>query len=203
VAVLLLAGCSNGSPAPAVNTSPSAALPSAGSPSATSPSAAATAPVSATPSVRALARCVPAFAANTLPKTLSPIGGSLGLQSATAGVHSGYDRVVFKLGASGKPGWLVEYVTSPTSDGSGNPVTVNGPSYLRVVIKNVGYPGDTGIPDPLVKRFSPGATVVREVVLDTVFEGQYTAFIGVTSTLPYRVFRLSNPARVVVDVRHC
>ena len=99
--VLLLAGCGNGSPAAAPNLSSSAA----------SPSAASTAPLSAAPSSSALARCVPAFSANTLPKTLSPIGGSLGLQSATAGVHPGYDRVVFTLGASGKPGWLVDYVT--------------------------------------------------------------------------------------------
>ena len=126
------------------------------------------------------------------------------MQSATAGVQPGYDRVVFRLGGSGQPGWRVAYVTSPTSDGSGNAVTVNGPSYLQVVIKDVGVPGDTGVPDPTVKRFSPsGTTVVREVVLDTVFEGQYTAFIGVSATLPFRVFRLSSPARVVVDIRHC
>jgi hypothetical protein len=43
---------------------------------------------------------------------------------------------------------------------------------------------------------------VHEVVLDTAYEGQYTAFIGVSSTLPFRVFRLSNPARVVIDIRY-
>lgn len=194
VAALLLAGCSNGTPTAAPHASSSTV----------SPSTAATAPRSATPSSKAPAGCVPAFSANTQPKTASPIGGPLGLQSAAAAVHPGYDRVVFRLGASGTPGWRVEYVTAPISDGSGNPVTVIGPSYLRVILKNVGYPGDTGVPDPALKRFSPsGTTVVREVVLDTVYEGQYTAFIGVTSTLPYRVFRLSNPARVVVDVRHC
>ena len=78
------------------------------------------------------------------------------------------------------------------------------PKVLRVILKDVGYPGDTGVPDPAPRRFTPTGTVgVREVVLDTVFEGQYTAFIGVDTTRPFRVFRLAGPPRVVVDVRHC
>ena len=187
VAVLLpatlLVGCGSNSPAPGPSASTAAPSPSA----AASP-----------------AGCVPAFTANALPDTMGAVGGQLGMQSATAGVQPGYDRVVFRLGGSGQPGWRVAYVPATTSDGSGNAVTVSGPSYLQVVIKDVGVPGDTGVPDPTVKRFSPsGTTVVREVVLDTVFEGQYTAFIGVSATLPFRVFRLSSPARVVVDVRHC
>jgi hypothetical protein len=44
--------------------------------------------------------------------------------------------------------------------------------------------------------------VVKQVVLNTVYEGRYTAFIGLSATKPFRVFRLANPARVVVDVRH-
>ena len=163
-----------------------------------------TAPLPAVSTPGAGATCLPAFPANTLPDTASPVGGQLGLQSATAALQAGYDRVVFTLASGGQPGWRVAYITAPTSDGSGNPVAVAGSSYLQVVLKDVGYPADTGVPDPTLKRFSPSSTaVVREVVLDTVYEGQYTAFIGVSSTLPFRVFRLSSPARVVVDVRHC
>jgi len=151
------------------------------------------------------APCQPAFVANTQADTESPLGGVLGLKKAAAAGQSGYDRVTFTLGGgSAQPGWRVEYVTAPTSDGSGEPVAVQGPKVLRVIIKDVGYPGDTGVPDPSVKRFSPGDTsFVREVVLDTVFEGQYTSFIGVSSTKAFRVTRLAGPPRVVVDVRHC
>jgi hypothetical protein len=35
-----------------------------------------------------------------------------------------------------------------------------------------------------------------------VFEGVYEAFIGTSRKAPFRVFRLADPARVVVDVRH-
>lgn len=148
--------------------------------------------------------CAAAFPADALPDGGASAGGILGLKSAASAVHAGYDRVVFTLGGSAQPGWRVEYDTSPRSDGSGDPVSVQGGAALRVILRDVGYPGDTGVPDPAVKRFSPTGTVaVKEVVLDTVFEGQYTAFIGVDSTRPFRVFRLAGPARVVVDVRHC
>lgn len=190
----LLSACGGGSSPPAA-TSSSTAPPSTAPPSTAPP---ATTPAASPPP------CVPAFVANALPDTGSPVGPPLGLQVATAAVHTGYDRVVFTLGGTGKPGWDVEYVATPTSDGSGDPVAVAGGFTLQVLITDVGLPGDTGVPDPAVKRFTPsGTVVVREVVLDTVFEGRYTAFIGVSSTLPFRVFRLAGPPRLVVDVRHC
>jgi hypothetical protein len=127
------------------------------------------------------------------------------MMSVSAGLHPCYDRVVFTLGgtAVAQPGWRVEYVATPTSDGSGNPVAVTGSHFLRVIITNVGVPPDTGVADPSPKQISPTSTqVVRQVVLDTAFEGQYTSFIGLSASRPFRVFRLSSPARVVVDVRH-
>ncbi len=196
VALLLvgaLSACGGGSGPPAATSSPSSSV-ATSAPPATSP---------ATPSVSP-SPCVPAFVANTLPDTGSPVGPPLGLQVANSAVQVGYDRVTFTLGGSGKPGWEVEYVAAPTSDGSGDPVAVAGGFTLQVLITDVGTPGDTGVPDPAVKRFTPsGTAVVREVVLDTVFEGRYTAFIGASSMKPFRVFRLAAPPRLVVDVRHC
>jgi hypothetical protein len=39
------------------------------------------------------------------------------------------------------------------------------------------------------------------VALGAVFEGQYEAFVGTSARAPFRVFRLGEPERVVVDVR--
>jgi hypothetical protein len=39
------------------------------------------------------------------------------------------------------------------------------------------------------------------VVFDTTFEGTTTAFVGTTGQAPFRVYALSNPTRVVLDVR--
>ncbi len=153
------------------------------------------------------ALCRPAFPANTLRDTGSPSGLQLGMRSASAALQHDYDRVVFNLGGDGgEPGWRVEYVKDPRSDGSGDPVAVDGDATLQVVIENIGTPGDTGVPypGPGDRRFSPRDTeVVEEVVLDAVFEGYFTAFIGTTAELAFRVFKLDDPARLVVDVRHC
>lgn len=149
--------------------------------------------------------CAPAFPANTLRDTATPSGRQLGIAGAVAGPQDDYDRVVFNLGGDGgEPGWSVEYVDDPRSDGSGNPVAVDGSATLQVVIENIGTPYDTGVPYPDARRLSPGDTeVVQEVVMDSVFEGYFTAFIGTSAELPFRVFKLDDPAQLVVDVRHC
>jgi hypothetical protein len=118
------------------------------------------------------------------------------------GRQHGYDRVVFELGGTGAPGWDVRYVDQPRSQGSGEPVHVAGEAALEVTITGVGYPGDTGVqeysgPD----RQSAAATeVITETVLDSTFEGQTVAFVGTTRQAPFRVYRLLDPPRVVVEV---
>jgi hypothetical protein len=44
--------------------------------------------------------------------------------------------------------------------------------------------------------------VVQDVVLGSVFEGTYEAFVGVRTAAPFRVTRLTGPTRVVVDIDH-
>lgn len=197
LAITMATGCAEsadptvGGPSPLPTTS--------ATPPATASSSPTAGPTTAAPCAK------PPFTATTARDTEDGTGAILGLAKADASPQPCYDRVVFRLGSksAGAPGWRVEYVSQPTSDGSGNPVAVNGPAYLQVLITNVGYPDDTGVPDPAVKRFTPSGTKkVREVVLDGVFEGQYTAYIGISAKLPFKVTRLSNPARVVVDVRH-
>jgi hypothetical protein len=184
----LLSGCGNDAPD---------ALPAPGT---AVPATSSLVPSSVAPSPR----CSAPFPADTAPDTETADGPLLGLRSAAAAGHPGYDRVVLTLGGTGRPGWRVEYVDQPTSDGSGSPVAVAGSAYLQVLVPGVGNPGDTGVPEPAARRLTPaGGQVVQEVVLDGVFEGQYTAYIGVSDRLPFRVSRLDGPARVVVDVRHC
>ena len=45
-------------------------------------------------------------------------------------------------------------------------------------------------------------TQVQELRLGGVFEGYYDAFVGVREQAAFRVFRLDDPQRVVVDVQH-
>ena len=45
--------------------------------------------------------------------------------------HEGYDRVVFELAHTGTPGWSVEYVDTPSSQGEGAAVDVPAPRASR------------------------------------------------------------------------
>lgn len=133
-----------------------------------------------------------------------PSGGPLTVTAVRVARQDGYDRVVFELAgrAAGQAGWRVEYVDEPSAQGSGDPVAVEGEAALAVLITGTGYPMDTGQEEVTDDPALPGdLAVVSDVVLGAVFEGQYEAFIGTSGRQPFRVFRLGDPERVVVDVR--
>ena len=189
---LLLAGCSDDPDVSSTSCS-RAAAPSAASPS----------PVDA-PADEAPSASAPVFPASTDRDEQEPTGGPLSVTEVRVARHDGYDRVVFELDGRepGQPGWTVQYVDDPRQDGSGNPVEVEGEAVLSVTITGTGYPMDTGVDEVTSDPALPGdLQVVQDVVLGAVFEGQYEAFIGTSGKAPFRVFRLDDPARVVVDVR--
>lgn len=144
------------------------------------------------------------FAADTSLDEQEPTGGPLTVRAVRVARQSGYDRVVFELAGkvAGAPGWRVEYVDPATAQGSGKEVSVRGAFTLQVMISGTGYPMDTGVAevkdDPAVPA---DADLVEQVVLGAVYEGQYESFIGTSRRAPFRVFRLADPARVVVDLR--
>jgi hypothetical protein len=146
----------------------------------------------------------PPFPANTDPDTVAASSGAQGtVRDIRTGRQDGFDRVVFELGGTGTPGWDVRYVDAPSSQASGAPVDVAGAAALQVAITGVGLPADTGVaefagPDPLP---GTGTQTVTEVVVDTTFEGTTTAFVGTTAQTPFRVYALSDPTRVVLEVR--
>jgi hypothetical protein len=130
-------------------------------------------------------------------------GNGLSVVDVRVGAHEGYDRIVFEMGGEGTVGWRVGYDDDPRRQGSGEPVDVEGGATLAIVVEGVGYPFDTGVEEyggP--RRFAPGLTSVREVDMGGVFEGYFDAFAGTREELPFRVFRLDSPQRVVIDVAH-
>ncbi len=143
------------------------------------------------------------FPADVGVDTAEPDGGPLTVVGARAARQAGYDRVVLELaGQPGRPGWRVEYVDEPRQEGSGDRVQVDGEAVLQVLVSGIGYPFDTGQQEETDDFRPTGTAVVREVVLGATYEGQYEAFVGVSARRPFRVFRLSDPARVVIDVQH-
>ena len=143
------------------------------------------------------------FTADGEPDTAGPSPDALvSVSDVRVGRHDGYDRVVLETGGSGSPGWDVRYVDAAASQGSGDPIALSGQAVLQVTVTGVGYPYDTGIEEfPIGGRVSAADTVgVTEVVFDGTFEGQSVAFIGTSAQLPFRVYLLEDPARVVVEV---
>jgi hypothetical protein len=131
-------------------------------------------------------------------------GGRLSVVAVRAARQDGYDRVVFELDGEdpGAPGWVVEYVDDPRRDGSGEPVQVKGDKTLVVLISGTGYPFDTGVEEVERATVAGDLEVVEDVVLGSVYEGVYEAFVGVGGERPFTVSRLADPARLVVDIAH-
>jgi hypothetical protein len=139
---------------------------------------------------------------NTDPDTGDASGGPVTVTEIRVGRHEGFDRVVFELDGTGTPGWDVRYVDQPASQGSGDPIDVEGSAFLQVTLTGIGLPGDTGVdewsgPNPLA--ISETETVT-EVAWDATFEGQSVAYVGTTARAPFRVFLLDDPVRVVLEV---
>ena len=196
--VLVLPACSGDDPSPvSAPGTPSSATTSA--PPSAGPSASASASVVPEPST------APSFPGDTRPDTEDPAGGALTVTRVRVARQDGFDRVVYELAgaADGAPGWRVEYTDDPRSDGSGDPVDVDGAATLAVVITGVGLPFDTGVEESSDDPDLPGdLEVVEDVVLDAQFEGQFASFIGLSAEQAFTVRRLASPPRVVVDIAH-
>jgi hypothetical protein len=115
--------------------------------------------------------------------------------------QEGHDRVVFELAGSGTPGWRVEYVDDPASQGSGDAVDVPGAAALQVTLQGVSNPYETQAQEvPRGDLPVSGTEHVAGVVYDATFEGTALAWIGTDARAPFRVYSLTGPSRVVVEV---
>lgn len=171
----------------------------AGPPDGASPVATQSSP---TPSPGSARPTSPAFPADILPDTGSASGSTVGtVVDLRVGAHLGYDRVVVELAGPGTPSWQVRYVEETIADASGLPVDVSGAAVLEVTLFPVDYPLSGGYSGPDVVT-AEGVVAVTELVVSSLFEGYQQLFIGVSERpRPFRAFALSDPARIVVDVR--
>lgn len=113
------------------------------------------------------------------------------ITAVRAGRNDCYDRLVFDVNGAA-PGYSVRYVNTVFAEGTGNPLPVTGGAKLEVIVRSL---SDTNRM-PSVAGFQ----TFRSVVYGGSFEGQTTVGLGVRARLPFRVFTLTNPSRVVVDV---
>jgi hypothetical protein len=138
----------------------------------------------------------------TGPVTGAPNAGPAVLVGVRVGRHDDYDRTVFDF-TGGTPGYRVEYGPVYT-EGRGDLVHLEGTATLSLHF-NPAYAHDleTGAPtvDPGLV-LTPRYPALRQVKLAGDFEGYVSAGIGVSHRVGFRVFTLTGPYRLVVDVAH-
>ncbi|NEK84599.1 hypothetical protein GCU60_02305 [Blastococcus saxobsidens] len=131
-------------------------------------------------------------------------GRPVTLTDVRLGAHDGFDRIVFEVAGEGSAGWQVGWVDEPRAQGSGAPVEVPGQAFLGITLTNVALPGDEEA--GAVRWQGPerqgiaDATVLEELVADTLFEGAYSFFAGTDRRRPFAVGTANSPQRIVVDV---
>jgi hypothetical protein len=120
-------------------------------------------------------------------------GGGLGIRLAT---HDGYDRLVIDLNTNGVPAWTVRYTEA--SGPGGGPVDIDGDAFLRLSLQTGAQPG--GQSSSRATLGPPGT--IAGVVTTGLFEGVEEVLIGVRGgEAPFRAFALTDPGRIVIDVR--
>lgn len=110
---------------------------------------------------------------------------------------AGFDRVVFDL--SGPTGYRAEYVRQVTQDGSGRPLALRGRAFLKVRLQPAAAHTRAGRPTA-PGRIRPNFAALREVRSAGDFEGVVTYGLGLAARTDFRVFTLTSPQRLVVDV---
>jgi hypothetical protein len=114
--------------------------------------------------------------------------------------HPNFDRVVIDI--SGRlPGYRTGYTRHHTYDGSGEAVPIRGglwialhPAYAH---RNDGTSTYVG---PRIAR--PGFRTLKAVAFTGDFEGYVSFAFGLADHAPYRIIRLHDPQRIVIDFRH-
>ena len=144
------------------------------------------------------AAALPAF--TTSPKTSAASGGQAEVFSAAAACHPTFDRFVIRA-RSATPGYDVRYVNRIFEDGSGDPVTLLGTKRIRVLVRDArGHTqGGTNL---LPSVITPRCSNLLQVKNAGDFEGLVTFGFGLRRKTGFRVFRLTGPTRIVIDVAH-
>lgn len=203
-ASVLLVGCTGDGAEPEPSASPTGAVtvtptPAPTTSAATSPDS--SVPASTPPPPTTEDQVVVPPNATTERKTQEPaVGSQVVLTTMRTASHTGVDRVVLEFSGTGVPGWNVEYVDEAVSQGSGEPVDVEGRSVLAVRATGTAYP-EPGAPAVPQRIPGDGDGIVTEVVNDSTFEGMTVVFVGLDAEeRPFDVMVMQSPTRLVVDI---
>lgn len=124
---------------------------------------------------------------------------ALALTGIRAATHEGFTRVVLEFSGEGTPGvWRGAWTDEAVEQGRGLPIQVEGEAVLDLIID--------GTPMTAAENLYPGGTHTRagdlDVVSDGTFEDNTHVVIGAPTTRQFQIGFLSNPVRMVIDIRN-
>jgi len=123
------------------------------------------------------------------------------LWNLRTGNNGTFDRIVFDERVSAS-GFNVRYVSQVIADPSGQVVSLKGRYFLRVVIKGATTSSLPGMRSVMPSVLTPGLPEVAQIRKAGEFEQVVSYGIGLNRYRGFRVFRLSSPSRLVIDVLH-
>lgn len=128
-------------------------------------------------------------------------GDSLVFHDLRVAEHGDFYRVVVEFAGQGSPGWNVTWADKPIEQGRGRELPVEGSSYLDISISGTAMPTGSGQQD-LYYSGTPSLTVgPLDAYEDGTFEDLTHLVIGMDKVREFQVGSLSDPVRVVIDVR--
>lgn len=135
-------------------------------------------------------------------KSSSPTeGDSLVFHDLRVAEHDSFYRVVVEFAGQGTPGWNVTWADKPVEQGRGRELPVQGASYLDIAISGTTMPTGTGQQD-LYYSGTPSLEVgPLEAYEDGTYEDITHLVIGMDKVREFQVGTLSDPVRVVIDVK--
>jgi hypothetical protein len=131
----------------------------------------------------------------TTARKTSPGGaGQAQMFAISVGCHATFDRFVIRA-RDARPGYDVRYVRRVIADPSGMTVPLRGTKRILLVSHNATAHQVARVKTPLCPN-------LRQVKLAGDFEGVVSFGLGLARKTGFRVFRLTGPTRIVVDVKH-
>lgn len=123
---------------------------------------------------------------------------ALALTGMRAARHEGFARVVLEFSGEGTPGvWRAAWTEEAVEQGRGLPIQVEGEAVLDLVID--------GTPMTASESSYPSGTHTRAgdlgVVSDGTFEDNTHVVIGAPTARQFQIGFLSDPVRMVIDIR--
>ena len=199
---IALAGCAATSPSPSASeaaSSPSASAEASATATA-SASEEASAPTNASASEEPPESSLPFACVPSV--TITATTDRAQITDVRVGTHGDYDRVTFEF-ASGIPQTVVRGVLGPFyADPSGLPLDVAGTAFLEVSMNGGTKVTDGAITYAGPTNFEPDFDQLVQLVEGGDFEALSTWFLGIDGGNCYRVFTLTSPSRLVIDIEH-